>query len=69
MINKFIPSVFKSGLLNPGSWLKKGDSPAEIILASAVLVMAITFCFAVYPKQPVPSGRAGQTQTKMLQQH
>jgi hypothetical protein len=28
-------------LYNPGSWLIKGDSPAEIILASAILVSAI----------------------------
>jgi hypothetical protein len=29
-------------LYNPGSWLKDGTSPAEIILASAILVSAIT---------------------------
>jgi hypothetical protein len=28
-------------LYNPGSWLKNGDSPAEIILASAILVGSI----------------------------
>jgi hypothetical protein len=28
-------------LYNPGSWLKDGTSPAEIILASAILVSAI----------------------------
>jgi hypothetical protein len=28
-------------LYNPGSWLKDGTSPAEIILASAILVGAI----------------------------
>jgi hypothetical protein len=26
---------------NPGSWLKNGDSPAEIILATAILVGSI----------------------------
>jgi hypothetical protein len=30
-----------SELYNPGSWLKDGTSPAEIILASAILVSAI----------------------------
>jgi hypothetical protein len=28
-------------LYNPGSWLKDGTSPAEIILASAILASAI----------------------------
>jgi hypothetical protein len=28
-------------LYNPGSWLKNGDSPAEIILATAILVGSI----------------------------
>jgi hypothetical protein len=28
-------------LYNPGSWLKNGDSPAEIILATSILVIAI----------------------------
>ena len=30
-----------TGLYDPGSWLKNGDSPAEIILATAVLVGSI----------------------------
>jgi hypothetical protein len=29
-------------LYNPGSWLKDGTSPTEIILASAILVGSIT---------------------------
>jgi hypothetical protein len=37
---KLMPSQ-PIGLHNPGSWLKTGYSPAEIILASAVLVSAI----------------------------
>jgi hypothetical protein len=28
-------------LYNPGSWLKNGDSPAEIILSTAILVGSI----------------------------
>jgi hypothetical protein len=28
-------------LYNPGSWLKNGDSPAEIILATAILMGSI----------------------------
>jgi hypothetical protein len=31
-----------TGLYDPGSWLKNGDSPAEIILATAILVGSIT---------------------------
>jgi hypothetical protein len=34
-------------LYNPGSWLKDGTSPAEIILASAILVSAIASLLAV----------------------
>jgi hypothetical protein len=36
-----------SELYNPGSWLKDGTSPAEIILASAILVSAIASLLAV----------------------
>jgi hypothetical protein len=34
-------------LYNPGSWLKDGDSPAEIILATSILVIAIGISWAV----------------------
>jgi hypothetical protein len=30
-----------TGLYDPSSWLKNGDSPAEIILATAILVGSI----------------------------
>ncbi len=40
-------------LYNPGSWLKNGDSPAEIILATAILVSAVASLLAVL----MPSSR------------
>jgi hypothetical protein len=35
-------------LYNPGSWLKNGDSPAEIILATAILVGSIAGLLNVF---------------------
>jgi hypothetical protein len=35
-------------LYNPGSWLRNGDSPAEIILATAILVSAAAKLLAVW---------------------
>ncbi len=36
---------------NPGSWLKDGTSPAEIILATAILVSAIAGLLKVFKQQ------------------
>jgi hypothetical protein len=33
--------IQSTGLYDPGSWLKNGDSPAEIILSTAILVGSI----------------------------
>jgi hypothetical protein len=33
--------IQSTGLYDPSSWLKNGDSPAEIILATAILVGSI----------------------------
>ncbi len=33
--------IQSTGLYDPGSWLKNGDSPAEIILATAILMGSI----------------------------
>jgi hypothetical protein len=35
-------------LYHPSSWLKNGDSPAEIILATAFLISAIAKLFTVF---------------------
>ena len=33
--------IQSTGIYDPGSWLKNSDSPAEIILATAILVGSI----------------------------
>ncbi len=43
---QLIPAT-STELYNPGSWLKNGDSPAEIILATAILVGAIAGLLSV----------------------
>ena len=40
--------IQSTGLYDPGSWLKNGDSPAEIILATAILVGSIAGLLNVF---------------------
>lgn len=40
--------VQSTGLYDPGSWLKNGDSPSEIILATAILVGSIAGLLNVF---------------------
>jgi hypothetical protein len=47
-LSQLIPNNL--GLFNPGTWLKQGNSPAEIILATAILVVAIASLITVLPR-------------------
>lgn len=40
--------IQSTGLYDPGSWLKNGDSPAEVILATAILVGSIAGLLNVF---------------------
>jgi hypothetical protein len=40
--------IQSTGLYDPSSWLKNGDSPAEIILATAILVGSIAGLLNVF---------------------
>jgi hypothetical protein len=45
---QLIPIQSTTGLYDPSSWLKNGDSPAEIILATAILVGSIAGLLNVF---------------------